>query len=40
MKKNLVPRVRFKGFDDNWEQGNIGEVFELTRVWGFISTQN
>ncbi|WP_322935952.1 restriction endonuclease subunit S [Mycoplasmopsis felis] len=31
MKKVLVPRVRFKGFDDNWEQGNIGEVFELTR---------
>ncbi|WP_322959862.1 restriction endonuclease subunit S [Mycoplasmopsis felis] len=31
MKKVLFPRVRFKGFDDNWEQGNIGEVFELTR---------
>ncbi|WP_322901349.1 restriction endonuclease subunit S [Mycoplasmopsis felis] len=31
MKKVLVPRVRFKGFSDNWEQGNIGEVFELTR---------
>ncbi|WP_322901046.1 restriction endonuclease subunit S [Mycoplasmopsis felis] len=31
MKKVLVPKVRFKGFDNNWEQGNIGEVFELTR---------
>ncbi|UWV78391.1 hypothetical protein NWE59_05925 [Mycoplasmopsis felis] len=31
MKKVLVPKVRFKGFDDNWEQGNIGEVFELTK---------
>ncbi|WP_416322337.1 restriction endonuclease subunit S [Mycoplasmopsis felis] len=31
MKKVLVPRVRFKGFDEVWEQDNIGEVFELTR---------
>ncbi|WP_322902566.1 restriction endonuclease subunit S [Mycoplasmopsis felis] len=31
MKKVLVPSVRFKGFSEEWEQGNIGEVFELTR---------
>ena len=29
MSKN-VPRLRFNGFDDEWEEKTIGEVFTLS----------
>lgn len=30
MKTNGVPKIRFKGFTDDWEQRKLGEVFEQT----------
>lgn len=30
MKTNSVPKIRFKGFTDDWEQRKLGEVFEQT----------
>jgi restriction endonuclease S subunit len=29
-KKRLVPKRRFKGFTDDWEQRKLGEVAEIT----------
>lgn len=28
MKTNSVPKIRFKGFTDDWEQRKLGEIVE------------
>ncbi|WP_322935301.1 restriction endonuclease subunit S [Mycoplasmopsis felis] len=32
MKKNLVPRVRFKGFDEEWKEERFGDTIEPYRM--------
>ena len=29
MEKRKIPAVRFKGFEDDWEQRKLGEVIRL-----------
>ena len=29
MKTNSVPKIRFKGFTDDWEQRKLGEIAEF-----------
>ncbi|WP_434333844.1 restriction endonuclease subunit S [Mesomycoplasma hyorhinis] len=36
MTKRLVPKIRFKGFFDTWQQCKVGELFELDGG-GFVS---
>ena len=31
MKTNSVPKIRFKGFTDDWEQRKFGELLNETR---------
>nr|VZR98545.1 hypothetical protein MF5295_00826 [Mycoplasma feriruminatoris] len=30
-EKSLVPKIRFKGFTNAWEQWKVKDIFEITR---------
>ena len=37
--KNRFPAIRFKGFDDAWEQRKVSELFRVTRGYVLAATQ-
>ena len=39
MNKRKVPKLRFKGFTDDWEQRKVSELFRVTRGYVLAATQ-
>ena len=40
MKNEKKPQIRFKGFDDDWEQRKLGEIADVTKLAGFEFTEH
>ena len=39
MKTNSVPKIRFKGFTDDWEQRKVSDIFKITRGYVLSATE-
>ena len=40
MEKRKIPAVRFKGFEDDWEQRKLGDIADVTKLAGFEFTEH
>ena len=38
-EEQLIPKLRFNGFDDEWQSHKLGEISDVTKLAGFEFTE-